>query len=136
MSNSNSFCDMLDSPTACHKHNSLMGYQHAYTVYTEGPRFNSTLKHFLNQVRMPGFLKLPWSACWYTCVCVSVCPPPRALITSGVIWCDIGRVRLVKQALRLFPTFNYFIRHLPSIKWMGVAILTEHVVNACQIKLR
>ena len=22
-------------------------------------------------------------------VCVSVCPPPRLLITSGVIWCDI-----------------------------------------------
>ena len=56
-------------------------------------------------------------------VCVSVCPPPRPLITSGVIWCDIGRVPLVKQVLRLFPAFNYFIRHLPSIKWMGVAIL-------------
>ena len=57
-------------------------------------------------------------------VCVSVCPPPRPLITSGMIWCDIGCVRLVKQVLRLFPAFNYFIRHLPSIKWMGVAILT------------
>ena len=56
--------------------------------------------------------------------CVCVCPPPRPLITSGVIWCDIGRVRLVKQVLRLFPAFNYFIRHLPSIKWMGVAVLT------------
>ena len=22
--------------------------------------------------------------------------------------------------------------HLPSIKWMGMAILTQHVVNACQ----
>ena len=46
-------------------------------------------------------------------VCVCVCPPPWPLIT---------RVRLVKQVLRLFPAFNYFIRHLPSIKWMGVAI--------------
>ena len=55
-------------------------------------------------------------------VCVSVCPPPRQLINSGVIWCDIGRVQLVKQVLRLFPAFNYFIRHLPLIKWMGVAI--------------
>ena len=60
--------------------------------------------------------------CMCVCVCLSVCPPPRPLITSGVIWCDIGRVRLVKQVLRLFPAFNYFIRHLPSIKWMGVAI--------------
>ena len=59
------------------------------------------------------------------CMCVSVCPPPRPLITSGVIWCDIGRVRLVKQVLRLFPAFNYFIRHLISIKWMAVAILTN-----------
>ena len=36
-------------------------------------------------------------------VCVSVCPPLRPLITSGVIWCDIGHVRLVKQVLRFFP---------------------------------
>ena len=34
-------------------------------------------------------------------------------------WRDIGRVRLVKQALRLFPAFNYFIRHFPSIKMDG-----------------
>ena len=37
---------------------------------------------------------------------MSVCPPPRPLITSGMIWCDIGRVRLVKQVLRLFPAFT------------------------------
>ena len=55
---------------------------------------------------------------------LSVCPPPRSLITSGVIWCYIDRVRLVKQVLRLFPAFNYFMQHLPSIKLMGVAILT------------
>ena len=65
------------------------------------------------------------------CVFVSVCPP-RPLITSGMIWCDINRVRLVKQVLRLFPAFNYFIWQLPSKKWMGVAILTQLVVNACQ----
>ena len=57
--------------------------------------------------RMPGFLKLLWFACQYVCVCV--CLPPRALITSGVILCDIGRVRLVKQVLQLSPAFNYFI---------------------------
>ena len=34
---------------------------------------------------------------------VSVCPSPRPLITSGVKWCDIGHVRLVKQVLWLFP---------------------------------
>ena len=43
------------------------------------------------------------SVCQYACVCVSVsvCLPPRPLITSGVIWCDIDRVQLVKQVLRL-----------------------------------
>ena len=57
----------------------------------------------------PGFLKLLWFVRRYACVCASVRPPPKALITSGVIWCDIGRVRLVKQVSRLFPAFNYFI---------------------------
>ena len=94
----------------------------------------------------PGFLKLLWSACRYACVCVCVCvcvcpcvhvcPPPRPLITSHVIWCDIGRVWLVKQVIQLFPGFNYFIRHLLSITWMDVAILTQHVMNACQTKVR
>ena len=86
----------------------------------------------------PGFLKLLWFVCQYVCVfvCVSVCPSLRALITSGVMWCDIGCARLVKQVSQLFPAFNYFIGHLPSITWMGVAILTQHVMNTCQKKLR
>ena len=76
--------------------------------------------------RMPGFLKLLWFALWCVCVCVrvracvcvcicvcaSVCLPPRALITSGVIWCNIGCVRLVKQVSWLFPAFNYFFMTL------------------------
>ena len=33
---------------------------------------------------------------------VCVCPPLRALITSGVIWYDIGHVRLVIQVLQFF----------------------------------
>ena len=59
--------------------------------------------------RAPGFLKLFWFARQYVCVSLSVCPPPWALITSGMIWCDIDHMRLVKQVLRLFPAFNYFI---------------------------
>ena len=69
----------------------------------------------------PGFLKLLWFVCRYVCVSVR---PWGHLITSGMIWCDTGRVQLVKQVSRLFPAFNYFTWHLPSIKWMGVAILT------------
>ena len=76
------------------------------------------------------------SVCGCVSVCLSVCLPQRALITNGVIWCDIGRVQLVKQVSRLFLTFNYFIWHLLSIKWMGMPILSQHVVNACQRKLR
>ena len=47
----------------------------------------------------PGFLKLLWFARQYVCVCVST---PKPLITSGVIWCDIDHVWLVKQFLWLF----------------------------------
>ena len=69
-------------------------------------------------------------------VCVCVCQPPRPLIISGVILCDIDHVQLVKQVSQIFPAFNYFIWHLPLIKWVDVAILTQHVMNACQRKLR
>ena len=86
--------------------------------------------------RMPGFLKLLWFTHRYVCVCVSLCPPSRALITIVVIWCDTGRVQLVKQVLLLSLAFIYFIWHLPSIEWMDVAILTQHVMNTCQGKLR
>ena len=71
---------------------------------------------------------LPFSMC----VCESALWP---LITSDVIWCDIDHVGLVKQVLQLFPAFNYFIWHLPLIKWMGMAILTQHIMKVCQRKL-
>ena len=29
-------------------------------------------------------------------VCLFVCPPPRLLITSGLMWCDIDPIQLVK----------------------------------------
>ena len=44
---------------------------------------------------VPGFLESFLSAnvcmhlCLRVCVCVFVCPPPRLLITSDVMWCDI-----------------------------------------------
>ena len=36
------------------------------------------------------------------CVCVCVCPPPRLLITSGVMWRDMDPMQLVKQVLQLY----------------------------------
>ena len=44
----------------------------------------------------PGFLELLLSANFSMCVCLCVCPPPRLLITSGVMWCDIDPMRLVE----------------------------------------
>ena len=35
------------------------------------------------------------------CVCASVCPHPRILITSGVMWHDMDLIQLVKQVLQL-----------------------------------
>ena len=43
--------------------------------------------------RSPVFWKLLWFGCRYVSVCLSVCLPLRALITSGVIWCDIDQAR-------------------------------------------
>ena len=63
--------------------------------------------------------------CVCASVCLSVCLAPRALITSGVIWCDIGRVWLVKPVTQLFSL-------LLSIKWMGMALVTQHVMHARQ----
>ena len=34
-------------------------------------------------------------------VCVGVGVPLRLLITSGVMWCDMDHIRLVKQVLQL-----------------------------------
>ena len=55
---------------------------------------------FLNQARA-WFLKIDPVRIVCMCVClrVCVCPPPRLLITSGVMWCDIDSRRLVKQVL-------------------------------------
>ena len=64
-------------------------------------------KIFLNQARAglwparAWFLKIDpvWIVGMRVCVCV--CPRPRLLITSGVMWCDIDLIWLVKQVLQL-----------------------------------
>ena len=72
--------------------------------------------------------------CWCVYVCLSVCVSAPKGINNQ--WHDMVCLRLVKQVPRLFPVFIYFIWYLPSIKWMGVAILTQHTMNTCQRKLR
>ena len=82
----------------------------------------------------PGFLKLLWSACRYARVCVCLCVRPEAINKQ---WCDMDRVRLVKQVLRLFPAFNYVLHTALAIDKMDDrGHLTQHVVNTCQRKLR
>ena len=51
-----------------------------------------------NQARA-WFLKIDPVRIICMCVCMCVCPPPRLLITSGVMWHDIDSIRLVKQVL-------------------------------------
>ena len=51
-------------------------------------------------MRAPRFLELLLSAnvCMLVCVCVCVfvcvyiCPPPRLLITNGMMWCDMDPI--------------------------------------------
>ena len=80
--------------------------------------FPTKLLPFLNQARA-WFLKVDpvqivdmrfrvcMCVCVYVCVCVCVCararvcPRPRLLITSGVIWHNMNIIRLVKQVLQL-----------------------------------
>ena len=63
-------------------------------------------------------------------VCLSVCPPPRTLITSGMIWCDIDRVWLVKQAYG-FPCFQLLIITLAIDKMDGCGLIN----TACRERL-
>ena len=59
-----------------------------------------TFNHFLNEARA-WFLKIDPLRIVCMRVCVFVCPRPRLLLTSGVMWCDIDLIQLVKQVLQL-----------------------------------
>ena len=69
---------------------------------------------------MPGFIKIiaVWTsvcvcvcmcvcvcvyvcACMRMCVCICTCPPPRRLITGGMMWHDMDPIGLAKQVLQL-----------------------------------
>ena len=84
------------------------GIMHIYIyIYIYRPMFTKLWKIysnivFLNQARA-WFLEidLVCEVCVCVCVCVSVCPPPRLVITSGVMWRDMDPIWLVKQVLQL-----------------------------------
>ena len=73
------------------------GHWCGYILWHDGPENSLNWGHlaiFINQactgLCVPGFLKLLWFMRQYVYVCV--CPPPRPLIISGMIWCDIDCV--------------------------------------------
>ena len=65
---------------------------------------NVFLLLFLNQARAvlrPVHTQLLKLILCGSSVCVCVCPRPRLLITSGVMWRDMDLIGLVKQVLQL-----------------------------------
>ena len=71
--------------------------------------------------------------CMCVCMCVHVClSPSSALITIGIIWCNIDPLCLVKQVLHLF---SCFILCLLSIKWIGMSLVAQHIMNTCQRRI-
>ena len=60
--------------------------------------------------------------------CMCVCLPPRELITSHV-------KRTRNNWIRQFYGFIY-IWHLPSINWLGIALVTLRIMNTWQRRLR
>ena len=53
-------------------------------------------------LHVPGFLKLFLCGRLYACLCLYVCPAPRLLITSVVMWRDMDPIQLVKQVLHMY----------------------------------
>ena len=59
--------------------------------------------------------------CVCVCVCVFVCLPPRLLITSGVMWCDIDPY----DWLNKFYGFNKAVV-VSIVSGCDLSILTRH----------
>ena len=86
-----------------------LGYLNRFIVLNSSYTYDQYLKEnylLLNQVQAGHRLEQTWfikiaSAWTSVSVCVCVCLPLRLLITSGMMWCDMDSVLLVKQRLQL-----------------------------------
>jgi len=70
------------------------------------------IKKILNQVHTDQKLVHVWflEIAFVCNVCMCVCPPPRLLITSGVICCDMEPLWLVKQVLGFSLSFIWQLK--------------------------
>ena len=63
--------------------------------------------------------------CANVCKCVSmfVCPSPRLLITSGLMWCDMDPIQLIKQVLRVLYSN---CSHYHNGRGLGIGMHHKH----------
>ena len=61
--------------------------------------------------------------CVFACLCMCVCPPPRLLITSGIVWCDIRRPYSYDWLNKLYG-LSYMAAVVDIISGRGVSIHT------------
>ena len=75
----------------------------------------------------PGFLKsfllIHWYVCVHVCVCACLCVCVSTPKGINNLWSNVGHVWLVKPILQLFSL-------LLSINWMGMALVTQCIMNA------
>ena len=78
------------------------------------------------------FLKIDpaWIFSIYVCVCLCECPPPRLLITSGVLWHDIDPIWLVKQDLQLVLYMTTI-----AVALIGVALALFHIMETNSVRV-
>ena len=77
----------------------MAGEYNTAVTLTTNEDLRSRVHHVLQQVLASYFLRIASvRECLYACVCVCVCvclrvcPPPRLLITSGVMWRDMDSI--------------------------------------------
>jgi len=75
-----------------------------------------------------------YTGCLYACVCV--CPPPRLLITSGKIWCDVELLWLVKQVVGVSLSFIWQLTLWQIDKLVGVTFVNKAHCENCTYMAR
>ena len=113
------------SPTKAWKLRSLHMQDHLLTKtpYKEGNCVLLNHAHAGHRLVCACFPEIISSTNVVMCVCMSVCLSFRALITRGMIWCDIDQGWLVKQDLQLVSTIQllYMILAINKLDECGLS---------------